>query len=71
MHPRPLCCCCCCCCQVAALIECLLGPSGLKCPLASAMMTPVAGGTVQHYMSVLRTITEGRWESTKAQPASC
>ena len=41
------------------MIECLLGESGLKCPLAAVVMSPVAGGAVQHYISVLRTITEG------------
>ncbi|GAB4818162.1 hypothetical protein N2152v2_005208 [Parachlorella kessleri] len=43
---------------VAALIACLLGDLGLRCPLAAALMSPVSGGTVQHYISILRTITE-------------
>lgn len=45
--------------QVGQLMDCLLGPKGLRCPLAKAMMTPVSGGAVPHYISVLRTITEG------------
>ena len=40
--------------------QCLLNSTaGLTCPLAAAMMTPVAGGRVAHYIGILRTLTAG------------
>lgn len=41
--------------------QCLLnGTVGLNCPLAQAVMTPVAGGHVSHYIGILRSLTSGR-----------
>lgn len=46
---------------VGALAECLLNSTvGFNCGLAKAMMTPVSGGKVSHYVSILRTLTAGR-----------
>lgn len=43
---------------VDSLMECLLGPSGYSCPLASALMTPLGGAAVQRYIGILRTLSE-------------